>query len=235
MKKAFPLSLLIFAFLCGIEAVLSLGTPLVWLLSTEVGEVLAYAVLVLLESAELLLLLTVLGAAFAALTRGGMKAAILLLAEAVGAYLFGTLLSLVWQALFFAQPISEYELSLILGSAFDNALLPLFLAFFLAYGFILKKAPSGEPRSMRDTSSAPVQAAILASSVIFALRFIGQLITAIQFLKESFGFQFLKTGEKLMLFLDFIPVFAVSAGGYFLMLLARRLYLRLLDAKRKQP
>ncbi len=234
MKKSLPLSLLIWLLLLGAELLLSLGTPLVWLLSLHAGEVLGYAVLVLFESAGLLLLLMMLGAAFGAFSRSGVRASLLLLTEAVGAHSVGILLSLVWQALFFRQAISERSLALILGNLFDNALLPLFISFLIVYACILKGAPEGEPKNMRDTASAPVNAAILASSLIFGYRFIGQLISAIRFVNESFGFLFLKPGEKAMLFLDFIPIFAVSAGGYFLMLLARRLYLRFADVRSRE-
>ncbi len=230
MKKRMPLPLLTVLALLGAEALLSFGTPLVWLLSISAGEVLGYVVLVIFESAGLLLLLSVLGAAFGALA-GGMRTPLLLLSGAVGAHLVGMILSLVWQALFFRQTISERELLLLLGSSLDNAILPLFASFLITYAYILKKAPACEVRSMRDRSTAPVRAAILSSSLIFAYRFIGQLISAIRFVNESFGFLFLKPGEKAMLFLDFIPVLAVSAGGYFLMLLAWRLYQRLAEAR----
>ena len=124
--------------------------------------------------------------------------------------------------------VAERELLLLLGASLDNAILPLFASFFIAYGFVLRKMPEAEPKGFFDPTAAPTRAVFLTSSILLAYRLVGQVISAVQFVTEAFGFAFLKPGEKAMLFLDFIPILAVAAGGYFLMLVARRLYLRLL-------
>ncbi len=227
MKKRFPLSLLTLIVLLGAEVVLSLGAPLAYLLSTEVSEVLGFVLLRIFESARLLLLLMMLGAAFGAVSAGGVKISLFLLAGAAVTHLAGEILILVWQALFFRIAISELNLALTLAAAFDDALLPLVVSFLFSYFIFLKKDPKGEPRGMGDTHAAPVKAAILASSLLFTYRFARQVIYAVQFADEAFGFIFLKPGEQAALILDFVPVLAVSAGGYFLMLLARGLYVRL--------
>lgn len=227
MKKRIPLLLLSAGILFLAQLLLSFGTPLAWLLSVEVHEVIAFLVLRLFEAAGLLLLLATLGAAFGAVREGKLGHSVLLLMLAVGAHFFGTVLALLWQAIFFRQTITSEALALLLGGVVDSSILPLFVSFLLGYGIFLKKAPTDEPRDFRDTAASPVKAAILASSLIFGYRFLGQVIYAVDFVKDSFGFTFMKTTEKLTLLLDFIPVFAVSAAGYFLMLWARRAYLGL--------
>ncbi len=225
MKRKIPLLLLSALVLLAAQLLLSFGTPLAWLLSVKVHEVIGFLVLRLFESAGLLLLLATLGAAFGAVREGKLRHSVLLLTVAVGAHFFGTVLALLWQAIFFRQAISGEALALLLGNVLDSSVLPLFVSFLLGYGIFLKKAPTDEPRDFRDTAASPVKAAILASSLIFGYRFLGQVIYAVDFVKDSFGFTFMKTAEKLTLFLDFIPVFAVSAAGYFLLLWARRAYL----------
>lgn len=225
MKRKTPLLLLSAGILFLAQLLLSFGTPLAWLLGIKVHEVVGFLVLRLFESAGLLLLLATLGAAFGAVREGRLGHSVLLLTVAVGAHFFGTLLALLWQAVFFRQAIAGEALALLLGNVLDSSVLPLFLSFLLSYGIFLKKAPTDEPRDFRDTAASPVKAAILASSLIFGYRFLGQVIYAVDFVKDSFGFTFMKTAEKLTLFLDFIPVFAVSAAGYFLLLWARRAYL----------
>lgn len=227
MKKRIPLLLFSALILIAAQLILSFGTPLAWLLGAEVHEVVGFIVLRIFESAGLLLLLATLGAAFAAVALRRLRHAILLLTVAVGAHFLGTLLALLWQALFFSQGISEEKLALLLGNVMDSSVLPLFVSFLLAYGIFLKKSPTEEPRDYRDTTASPVRAAILASSLIFGYRLLGQVLYAIQFVKDSFGLLFIKPAEKATLFLDFLPVIAVSAGGYFLMLWARRAYLAL--------
>ncbi len=232
MKKTVPTgsvaSLLLWFLLAvsGAELILSLGTPLAYLIATAVHEVPAFVVLRLFESAGLLLLLMTLGVAFGAVKLGHPWHGMLYLAEASLAHFFGSLMVLVWQALLFRQPVTAKEFALLLGNILDSLILPLFAAYGLALWLFLSKAPADEPRSLRDLSSSPVRAAVLASSLLFAYRLYGQLLTTNAFLKESFGFAFLKTSEIIILFLDYGFVFGVSAGGYFLLLLARRRYLK---------
>ncbi len=227
IKKKIPPLLLAALLLLAAQIILSFGTPLVWLLGVTVHEVVGFIVLRIFESAGLLLLLMTLGAAFGAAASRKLAHALLLLTVAIGAHFFGTLLALLWQAIFFRQTITGGELALLLGNVLDSSVLPLFVSFLFCYNIFLKNAPNDEPRDFRDTASSPVKAAILASSLIFGYRFLGQVIYAVDFVKDSFGFTFIKPSEKLTVFLDFIPVFAVSAAGYFLLLWARRAYLRL--------
>ena len=222
MKKRISPTLAVLLLLFAAQAVLSFGLPLVWLLQLRVHEVVGFAVLRIVESAGLLLLSATIGAAFAAVATGRFGRAVLLLLSATGAHLFGTLLGLIWQALFFRQAITASSLGLLLGSIVDSALLPLFVSFLLAYAVFLRKAPHDEPKSHRDTAASPVRAAILASSLLFAYRLLGYILTVAEFVKTSFGFLFIDTGEKIALLLDLIPVFGVSAAGYFLILWARK-------------
>lgn len=247
MKKTAPTgsvaSLLLWFLLAasGAELILSLGTSLAYLIATAVHEVPAFLVLRLFESAGLLLLLMTLGVAFGAVKLGHPWHGVLYLAEASLAHLFGSLMVLVWQALLFRQPVTAEKFALLLGNMLDSLILPLFVTYGLALWLFLSKAPADEPKSPRDLSSSPVRAAVLASSLLFAYRLYGQILTTQAFLEEeSFDFTFLETSEIIseiiMLFLDYILVFAISAGGYFLLLLARRLYLKaaaLLSKKEK--
>ena len=99
----------------------------------------------------------------------------------------------------------------------------------------LKKAGNDEPRGFRDTKSPAIRAAILSSALFFVIRLFSYILTVADFIKESFGFIFIDTGEKLSLILDAIPVIAVPLIGYFLLLTARRRTLALLDAACCEP
>ena len=226
MKKSLPFALLIFLLLLGAQTILSFGTPLAWLIGISIHEILAYAVLLLFETAGLLILLMILGAAFGAVHEGSFGRATVLLVSAVGAHFFGMILSLFWMALFFRQGITGETLALLLGGVLDSSVIPLFAVFFISYFVYLRKAPHEEPQSYRDTASSPVKSAILSTVILFAYRLLGQILEAVEFVQENGALFFLNFQEKLFMVLDFIPVFAVSIGGYYLMLLARRLYLK---------
>lgn len=229
MKTRLPKLLLFFLlFLLG-EFLLSFGTSSAYAVLQGGHEVLGFLILTLFESLILLLLHLALGAALCAVTKG-VRRGVYLLLLASAARFFGTQLTLLWRALFFGIAIDEASLAALLGSVLDGALLPLFVAYFLSLLF-LKDKTAPLPHSPRDTAAPLVQAAIAASSLIFVYRLVGQVVTAVGFVQESFGFVFLKTGEKVMLILDFIPVFAVSAMGYFLILWGAALYDRLPEGK----
>lgn len=235
MKKRIPLTLTLFSLLLAAQVLLSFGTPLMWLLQLYVHEVLAFILLRILEAAGLLILLATLGAAFAYVARGRRGGAVLLLLSGTGAHLLGTVLSLIWQALFFRQAISATTLGLLLSAVVETSLLPPIIAFFLSLTIFLKKAANDEPRGFRDTKSPAIRAAILSSALFFVIRLFSYILTVADFIKESFGFIFIDTGEKLTLILDAIPVIAVPLIGYFLLLTARRRTLALLDAVCCEP
>lgn len=227
MKKPFPLSLLFLLCLLGAETVLSFGTPLVWLVSIKVHEAVATVLLRIFQAVGILLLFLVLGAAFGCVTEGRTRRGVLWLVLAFLAHFLGVILSLVWQALFFGQAISEVTLAAVLSSVLLSAVLPFLLLFLLSYFVFLKKAPSDEPMGYRDLTASPIRAALLSAGLYLLYRFLDHLFYVIDYVEASFGFLFMETEEKVALFLDFIPVFAVPLAGYFVLLLGRRLYLHL--------
>ena len=229
LRKLSP-PLIVFLALLLLQIPLSFGSTLSLLCTAAIHETAGYIVLLIFESCGLLLLFCALGASFGAVyeKRAGRGAGIILLS--VLAHLLGTVLSLIWLALFFGQAITDETLALLLGSILDSALLPLLICFFLSYFIYLQKG-ADIPKSPRDTASVTLRAIILASSLLFAYRLLGQILYAIEFVNAQFGFSFLNPAEKLVLMLDFIPVFGVSLGGYYLMLWAYRLYLRILKAR----
>ena len=222
--------LIVFLALMLLQIPLSFGSSLSLLCTAAIHETVGYIVLLIFESCGLLLLLCTLGASFGAVyeKRAGRGLAILLSASV--AHLFGTLLSLIWLALFFGQAITAETLALLLGSGLDSALFPLLITFFLSYAVYLKKG-ADIPKGPRDKASLTLRAVILSSSLLFAYRLLGQILYAIEFVNAQFGFSFLNPAEKLVLVLDFIPVFLVSLGGYYLMLWTYRLYLRILKTR----
>lgn len=234
MKKFFfPPTLLLFLVLLLAQTVLSFGTPLA-VLGMTVSEVLGFVILRLFQMAGFLLLLFTLGAAIGALQDGKRARAYLFLLSAVAAHFIGAILGLFWQAYFFRQSITASELSLLLGSIMDSSILPLFISLFLAHALYLKEPMKDTPKGYRDYASPTIRSALLVSLLIFAYRFIGQIVETVQFISDALGFTFLKPAERLMLFLDYIPILLGSFLGYFVLLLARRLYLRLTRAEKKE-
>jgi hypothetical protein len=77
-----------------------------------------------------------------------------------------------------------------------------------------------------------VRAALLASLIFFVYRLIGQISETVEFLKRAMGFTFLKTEEKVILLLDYLPVIGVAVAGYFLLLFARKTYLVAVNKKK---
>lgn len=226
MKKL-PLTLLFLLCLLGAETVLSFSTPLVWLVSVAVHEVPATVLLRIFQAAGVLILFLTLGAAFGSVREGRTRRGVLWLFLAFLAHFCSVILSLVWQALFFGQAISEATLAAVLTSVLLSAVLPFLIFFLLSYLIFLKKAPHGEPKNYRDLASSPARAALLSAGLHLLYRLIDHILYVVSYVEERFGFLFMETGEKLALFLDFIPVLAVPVGGYFLTILGRRWYLRL--------
>lgn len=225
--KRLPLTLLFSLCLLGGEILLSFGTPLVWLITAKGSSVLATVLLRLFEAARLLLLFLTLGAAFGSVKEERARRGVLWLLLAFLAHFLGVILSLVWQALFFGQAIAEATLAAVLTSVLLSAALPFLALFLLSYFIFLKKAPGDEPKDFRDLKAAPIRATLLSAGLFLLYRLLDQILYAVSYVEERFGLLFMETEEKLALFLDFIPVLAVPAGGYFLTLLGRRWYLRL--------
>ena len=226
MKKL-PLPLLFALCLLGGEILLSFGTPLVWLITAAGSSVLGTVLLRLFEAARLLLLFLTLGAAFGTVKEGRTRRGVLWLLLALLIHFFGTVLSLVWQALFFGQAIAEATLAAVLTSVLLSSALPFLAIFLLSYLLFLKKAPHDEPKGLYDLEAAPVRASLLSAGLLLLYHLLDQILYAVSYIEERFGLLFMETGEKLALFLDFIPVLAVPVGGYFLALLGRRGYLLL--------
>lgn len=203
---------------------LSFGTSLAVLAATA-ADWFGAIILRLFQGAGFLMLIVALGAAFGAVAEGrGYRRPYLILLFAVAAYLFGVITGLIWSALFFSNEVAAEELSLILGSLFDSAILPLFATFILTDRIFLVKG-GAEPRDWRDIDSNVVRGALLATGLFFVYRLIGQIIESVSFVKEMFGFTFMTTGEKLAMVLDYIPVFVLPAAGYFILLWSRRQWL----------
>ena len=230
MKKHFPPTLLLFLALLLAQVLLSFGTSLA-VLSMLISDVLGFLVLRLFQMAGFLLLLFTLGASIGALQEGKSVRAYLFLVVAVTAHLFGAILGLFWQAIFFRQAISAAELSLLLGSIVDSSFLPLFGSLILAHAVYFRKPMRDTPNGPFDRTSVTVRSAFLVSAAIFAYRLIGQVLESVQFVRDALGFTFLRPAEKLMLFLDYIPVLLASFLGYFILLYARRLYFKITEGK----
>ena len=222
-KHVFPPVLLLFLALLLVQILLSFGTTLA-VYSMLISEVFAFIVLRLFQMAGFLLLLFTLGAAIGALQEGKRGRAYGFLIAAVITHFIGAILGLFWQALFLHQAISATELSLLLGSIMDSSILPLFISLFLAHAIYLREPMKDTPKGYRDYASPTIRAALLVSGVIFAYRLIGQVIETVQFINDALGFTFIKPAERLMLFLDYIPVLLASFLGYLVLLLARKLY-----------
>lgn len=213
---------------------LSFGTPLA-VLAYSASEWLGFFVLTLFQGAGFLLLLCSLGAAFGAVSEGrGYLRPYLILLFAVLAYLLGTVAGLFWQALFLKIAVTAEELALMLGSLLDSAILPLLVVFLLADRIFLVKG-GAEPRNMRDTSASAVRGAILATSLLFAYRLVGQIMETVSFIDKAMGLTFVKTGERVAMVLDYIPVLALPTAGYFLLLLCRRAWLRFSLKRDEEP
>ena len=232
MKKIKHPVLLLFLALLLAQILLSFGTSLA-ILAMTVNDIFGFLVLRVFQMAGFLLLLFTLGAAIGALQDGRRARAYLFLLAAVAAHLIGAILGLVWQAVFFYLPISDAELSLLLGSIMDSSILPLFVSLILAHAIYLREPMKDHPKSWRDHASGVVRAAILISSLIFAYRLVGQIMETVQFIDDALGFTFLRPAEKAILFLDYIPVFLASLLGYFLLLYARGLYFRITAGAKK--
>ena len=232
MKKL-PLPLLFALCLLGTETVLSFSTPLVWLVNVAVHEVPATILLRLFQAVGVLIFFFTLGAAFGSVREGRTRRGILFLILTFLARFYGTILSLVWQGLFFAQAISEATLSAVLTSVLLSYATPFLILFLLSYFTFLKKAPLDEVKNYRDLSASPVRAALLSAGLYLLYRLVDHIFYFFAYVKERFGFLFMETGEKLALFLDFIPVLVVPIGGYFITLLGRRLYLHLSSLREK--
>ena len=221
-------------FLFGAYLLLSFGTPLS-VLAYSVSEWLGFAVLTVFQGFGFLLLMLALGAAFGAVAEGrGYLRPYLILSFAVLAYLVGAIAGLFWQALFFEIPVTAEELALMLGAMLDGAFLPLFIVFVLADRIFLAKG-GAEPSGPRDTAAPAVRGAILATVLLFAYRLIGQIAETVSFIDSAMGITFLKTGEKIAMVLDYIPVLALPALGYFLLLWARRRFMLAAQARKTLP
>ena len=225
MKKHIPPTLLLFLALLLAQILLSFGTTLA-VYAMLISDVVGFLVLRLFQLAGFLLLLFTLGAAIGALQDGRRVRAYSFLTVAVIAHLIGAILGLIWQAVFFRQAISAVELSLLLGSIMDSSILPLFVSLIIAHAVHLREPMQDMPKGYRDFASPTVRSALLVSAVILAYRLIGQIIESVQFVRDALGFTFLRPAEKLMLFLDYIPVLLGSVLGYFILLYARRLYFK---------
>ena len=223
MKKHTSPTLLLFLALLAAQIVLSFGTTLA-LLGMLLDELFGFFVLRLFQMAGFLLLLLTLGASIGALQDGHRARAYVFLLVAVVAHLFGAILGLIWQAVFFYQAITAAELSLLLGSIMDSSILPLFVTLILAHMIYLQEPMKDTPKNWRDLTSPTIRAALLISGLIFAYRLIGQIVESVQFVKDALGFTFLKPAEKAILFLDYIPLLLASFLGYFVLLYARKLY-----------
>ena len=223
MKKHTSPTLLLFLALLAAQIVLSFGTTLA-LLGMLLDELFGFFVLRLFQMAGFLLLLFTLGASIGALQDGHRARAYVFLLAAVVAHLFGAILGLIWQAVFFYQAITAAELSLLLGSIMDSSILPLFVTLILAHMIYLQEPMKDTPKNWRDLTSPTIRAALLISGLIFAYRLIGQIVESVQFVRDALGFTFLKPAEKAILFLDYIPLLLASFLGYFVLLYARKLY-----------
>ena len=223
MKKHTSPTLLLFLALLAAQIVLSFGTTLA-LLGMLLDELFGFFVLRLFQIAGFLLLLFTLGASIGALQDGHRARAYVFLLAAVVAHLFGAILGLIWQAVFFYQAITAAELSLLLGSIMDSSILPLFVTLILAHTIYLQEPMKDTPKNWRDLTSPTIRAALLISGLIFAYRLIGQIVESVQFVRDALGFTFLKPAEKAILFLDYIPLLLASFLGYFVLLYARTLY-----------
>lgn len=222
MKKIkLPLPLQFFLAALGIELLRSFLIPLAWLLD-QLGNFFAYPIFVLSETAGLFLFFATIGVAFAAAPLSLRRAVGLLFLE-VAAYFLGGFASLCWQALFFGQGLDAETLTLLVGSAVDSSILPLFLAFFLGYGFFLSKDPKSKPKGYHDLTAAPVRATVLAAGFLFLYRLIGKILEVVDFVNS---FTFLNTGETVAMVMDFVLVIATSVAGYYIILFARRRYAR---------
>ena len=222
--KRIPPSVALFLILLGAPLLLSFGTPLAVYLYT-LNEVVGFIVLRVFQAAGLLLLLASLGCALGAAADGRRGQPYILMLYAALAHLFGSLMGLIWQALFLRIAVSAEELALLFGSLLDSAVIPLFLTYIIVYFVFLAKGKADAPWSYLDLSSPVVHSALLASGIFFVYRLIGQISTTVEFVKAALGFEFLKTEEKLLIILDYVPVIAVAILGYFLLLRARALYL----------
>ena len=165
MKKQFPLSLLLTLCLLGAETVLSLTTPLVWLVSIAGQEVLATVLLRIFQACGSLILFFMLGVAFGSVKEGRTRRGVLLLLLAFLAHFLGIILSLIWQALFFGQAISEATLAAVLTSVLLSVVLPFLAALLLSYYVFLRKAPLDEPKGVRDLTASPVKASLLSAGL----------------------------------------------------------------------
>ena len=223
MKKHTSPTLLLFLALLAAQIVLSFGTTLA-LLGMLLDELFGFFVLRLFQIAGFLLLLFTLGSSIGALQDGHRARAYAFLLAAVVAHLFGAILGLIWQAVFFYQAITAAELSLLLGSIMDSSILPLFVTLILAHMIYLQEPMKDTPKNWRDLTSPTIRAALLISGLIFAYRLIGQIVESVQFVRDALGFTFLKPAEKAILFLDYIPLLLASFLGYFVLLYARKLY-----------
>ena len=202
MKKIkLPLPLQFFLAALGIELLRSFLIPLAWLLD-QLGNFFAYPIFVLSETAGLFLFFATIGVAFAAAPLSLRRAVGLLFLE-VAAYFLGGFASLCWQALFFGQGLDAETLTLLVGSAVDSSILPLFLAFFLGYGFFLSKDPKSKPKGYHDLTAAPVRATVLAAGFLFLYRLIGKILEVVDFVNS---FTFLNTGETVAMVMDFVLV-----------------------------
>ena len=231
-KLRLPPLVSLLLLLSGAYLILSFGTPLA-VLAYSASEWFGFAALTVFQGLGFLLLMVALGAAFGAVSEGrGYLRPYLILVFAVLAYLVGAIAGLFWQALFLSIPVTADELALMLGAMVDSAFLPLFIVFILADRIFLAKG-GAEPRDFRDTAANAVRGAILTASLLFVYRLIGQILETVDFIDSARGITFLKTGEKIAMVLDYVPVFVLPAVGYFLLLWARRRWLLAAKANEK--
>ena len=130
---------------------------------------------------------------------------------------------LVWMALLLGQGIDPETLALLIGSAIDSSILPLFAAFFLGYAVFQRKDRTSVPKGYHDLSSAPVKATMLSACLLLLYRLFGKIMYALDFLNY---FLLPSTKETVTIILDFVLILITSACGYYITLLARRLYRR---------
>lgn len=219
--KTIPVWFRFLAAAAGLELVRSLLPSLAYYLDLS-RSVLAYPVYTLSRLLGLGLLFATVGVAFA-MARRRLAAALVPLASTLIAFTVGGLASLLWQALLFRQSVSAATLGALIGSSVDSVVLPMLLAFFLPYLLFLSKDPKSKPRGYHDLSSMPVRAALTAAGGLCLYQLVGQILTTVDVVDT---YVFLSTIDIVSIAVDFLLVFATSFGGYYLMLLSRRLYIR---------
>ncbi len=219
--KTIPVWFRFLAAAVGIELLRSPLSSLAYYLDL-LDSPFSYPVYTLSRLVGLGLLFATVGIGFA-MARKRLAAALVPLLSTLGAFTVGGLFSLLWQALFLRLAITPTELGGLMGAAFDSVILPMLLGFFIPYALFIAKDREAKVKSFHDLSSPPVRAALAAAVGFFLYQLVGQIITTVDFVNS---YVFPHPVEIVSMIVDFLLVFATSFGGYYLILLSRRLCVR---------